>query len=323
MPRTRNVLIGAAAIAGVLAYLSYSESDPLDHSRLVTDGPIFNPGEIIDINGKSVYTVYLKHPTSTTCILFMHGMGGQLGQFESQIAHFSKRYSVLAIDLVGHGQSPNTNNPEHYQSDSLAQDLAFVLRLYCAKYSNVICIGHSYGCALVARMYTELSEQEKSMIKGVVLLGPTSRLGLKDTESAKTVAKIPDFILDFMRYIDRWGGADSLSVRRILGPEADILVRQKQLLYNRFTPTPVIKQTLSNATFTPKEMYAAIQAPMILIGGSYDKICPPDPNVNDIQMWSELPKDRVYILKTGHMMPLEDPVGVIDCIEKLLGMIHL
>ena len=44
-------------------------------------------------------------------LILLHGNGESSDYFEHQMAHFCKRYHVIAIDTRGHGQSPRGNKP--------------------------------------------------------------------------------------------------------------------------------------------------------------------------------------------------------------------
>lgn len=53
---------------------------------------------------------YIEKGEGTPLVL-LHGNGGSLECFKSQIEYFSKKYRVIALDTRGHGKSPRGDKP--------------------------------------------------------------------------------------------------------------------------------------------------------------------------------------------------------------------
>lgn len=77
-------------------------------------------------------------------LFFIHGVGGALDIWGSQLDFFSRLgYEVIALDLAGHGSSSAPQIAAAYTFYALAEDIRLIFKRYARK-RNIL-IGHSYG----------------------------------------------------------------------------------------------------------------------------------------------------------------------------------
>ncbi|KTG23095.1 hypothetical protein cypCar_00009110 [Cyprinus carpio] len=98
-----------------------------------------------------------KGTHSDVALFFIHGVGGSLHIWGSQLDFFSRLgYEVIAPDLAGHGASTAPQIAAAYTFYALAEDLRAIFKRYSRK-RNIL-IGHSYGgVVLVAFLGTRVS----------------------------------------------------------------------------------------------------------------------------------------------------------------------
>jgi pimeloyl-ACP methyl ester carboxylesterase len=99
---------------------------------------------------------------ATRPVVFVHGFGCDLIDWDSQVAHLSQNYQTIAVDLRGHGSSPGAATDcsiERYGAD--VAELMRALALPPA-----VLVGHSLGCRVVA----EAALQAPAHTAGVVLV---------------------------------------------------------------------------------------------------------------------------------------------------------
>jgi len=84
------------------------------------------------------YEVYGNGPIT---LLFIHGSFIDQTYWAGQVAHFKNRYTVITIDLAGHGQSGTSR--EQWTIGSMADDVVYFVKELMLK--NVILIAHSLG----------------------------------------------------------------------------------------------------------------------------------------------------------------------------------
>lgn len=89
------------------------------------------------------YSVYGKGDVT---LVFVHGWSCDSRYWHRQVPYFSKRFSVVTVDLAGHGHSgPGRRS---YTVASFGEDVRAVVEKVRAK--RVILVGHSMGGAVIA-----------------------------------------------------------------------------------------------------------------------------------------------------------------------------
>jgi hypothetical protein len=122
-------------------------------------------------------------------LFFIHGVGGSAMIWKNQLDFFSQKgYECIAIDLLGHGLS---SKPAHaaslYTFRDIASDLIYLFDNYVCNLnkdetdknstgdenaknnvinSNIVVIGHSYGCSFA----TYLAQHRKEFISKLILI---------------------------------------------------------------------------------------------------------------------------------------------------------
>lgn len=93
--------------------------------------------------------------TGNTTLLFVHGSYINQTYWAAQVAYFSLRYTVVTLDLPGHGLSGK--NRKNWSTKNFAEDVRTVIEELSLR--NVILIAHSWGsdvCLMVATTYPQL-----------------------------------------------------------------------------------------------------------------------------------------------------------------------
>ncbi|MBI5828036.1 MAG: alpha/beta fold hydrolase [Chloroflexi bacterium] len=80
-------------------------------------------------------------------IVFVHGFGGQAGQWRHQLRKFGNANRVIALDLRGHGQSDKPAG--QYTMTEIQSDVEKALEVLEVPEKFVL-VGHSFGGALVS-----------------------------------------------------------------------------------------------------------------------------------------------------------------------------
>ena len=111
------------------------------------------------------YTKSGNHPKT---IVFIHGNSSSSCYWKTALeSNLANSYTLLAIDLPGHGDTPRSTTPEtDYTIQGMAKQVVSFLKTQIQ--DNFILIGHSLGCNIIGEIAPEL----KGCV-GILLTGPS------------------------------------------------------------------------------------------------------------------------------------------------------
>lgn len=251
-------------------------------------------------------------------IFLIHGLGGQLNQFQNLIDHFSHFSEVVAVDLPGHGRSEYKPNWKIYTADFFVRILEQVL-ISCVQETGreIVIVGHSMGCILG----TMLAKRLGIRCIGIITICPPASLdkGLKDMQAV--LGYLPAFIFNMFRAVDRLGGLSSPSVMRMVGKTAPEEVKLKQLRWNLQVNTQAWMRTAAQMKPLTREQWHSLDCPVYMIGAEEDQVTPPS-NIDMIRSWLG-PKsadiEHTIIHDAGHACIVERPEVVCGLISDFIS----
>jgi sigma-B regulation protein RsbQ len=89
--------------------------------------------------------------TGDVVLFFVHGAFMDQSYWTKQVDYFSRKYTVVTMDLPGHGKSGKERT--HWNVENFAEDVSFVIQQLCLQ--NVVLIGHSLGADINLMMATK------------------------------------------------------------------------------------------------------------------------------------------------------------------------
>lgn len=118
-------------------------------------------------DGKSQYAKldgarihYKNYGKGRDALVLVHGWGSNLDHWRDQIPDFSKRNRVIALDLLGHGES---DKPQvAYNMDLFANAIDAVMRE--AKVERAVLVGHSMGVPVARQFYRKYPQKTLGII---------------------------------------------------------------------------------------------------------------------------------------------------------------
>lgn len=103
---------------------------------------------------------YVNYGKGSDALVLIHGWTCNVDNWRDQIPDFAKRNRVIAIDLLGHGQS---DKPEiAYSMDLFARVVDAVLR--DAKVERAVLVGHSMGTPVARQFYRKYPEKTVAIV---------------------------------------------------------------------------------------------------------------------------------------------------------------
>ncbi|KAG7786967.1 hypothetical protein KL910_001297 [Ogataea haglerorum] len=255
----------------------------------------------------------LQHDTldkieSLPVLVFVHGLGGQLSQFEPILQEFRNCTDVFGVDLPGFGNSKVSTKtpkfrltqytdeelarleqdaknlvPEDYTSENIADLLNTILS---TKFPNrrFILVAHSMGTHLATRLINLLPEGK---VEALVMVSPPNLAPMNLPRALRVAlgvfSSLPR-LFDIYRFVDRVGGLYSPSVNKFIYPETnDWLKRATQFRWNLDTESETFLNYLNGfhlvssaeLVAAAKKIINSTNEPRILICcGDADRVTP-------------------------------------------------
>ena len=114
------------------------------------------PTIIVDnaISADGVSIAYEVRGEGEPALVFVHGWSNNRNTWEAELAHFSQKYKVVAIDLAGFGASGN--NREKWTMGAFGEDVAAVIKQIGL--DDAVLIGHSMGGPVILEAAKRIPE---------------------------------------------------------------------------------------------------------------------------------------------------------------------
>ncbi|CAO3675099.1 unnamed protein product [Rhizopus stolonifer] len=219
-----------------------------EHELVIEKEPdiIAENTQFVDINGRRLRIVHIIHELGSRVplIVFIHGLGGQVSQWQHQIEYFSQTAHILAIDLLGCGKSEVVNDWDAYTTEALVESVKELLTDRY-KHPNTVIIAHSYGCSIAS--FVAACPDIQPRLFGLILISPKEHFNAHQLKARQNLKWIPNWLFNCSEIVNRKGLLYSKSVNQFLGSEADEDIRRNQLKWNIQSKTPVYKRFLSGA----------------------------------------------------------------------------
>ncbi|WBW71185.1 lipid particle hydrolase [Schizosaccharomyces osmophilus] len=251
--------------------------------------------------------------------VFLHGLGGQMAQFEGLFNFIPKEYSVFSLDYCGCGLSKRAFNshigrsPRELTTDGLTNIIEKVIEKHIFPSDSIVLVGHSMGASIATRLAKRLGGK----CEALVLLAPKNRFKKGELELIRRIQKIPSPIFSLYRLFDRWKGLNSPSVNRCFSSKATPAQRAKLWIWNRESDTFIWKMMLMGieSVLTPSFVFPSV--PTLIITGDEDSISPP----SEKELYQDLQNDFSFqVVEAGHCLLVEKPHEIYQKIHSFLRL---
>jgi pimeloyl-ACP methyl ester carboxylesterase len=256
-------------------------------------------------NGQRLFYV-LAGPDGAPPMVFIHGLGGSSTTWETVLGRFAETHRVLAVDLLGHGQS-DAGDPAivDYSIGGLARAVCELVR--AMSLSSITVIGHSLGGAIAATAALE----EPDLISRLVLVDSA---GIGDEINPRLVELVT-------------GEPSAAAARELLGlffyDERFVLdsgVDEYLLAWSRPGADTAIRAVASSAFDGSSQRLgidlARLRQPVLVVWGSEDRVIPVSyANVAE----ADIPAAEVTIIPSaGHAPQIEAAAAFTEAVEQFI-----
>jgi len=155
--------------------------------------------------------VYKKAGNGELTLVFVHCWGCDKSYWEGQLKYFSNKYTVIAIDLAGHGESgldrKDPANGTGWTVENYGKDVKAVVEK--ENLTDVILIGHSMGGPVVLSAAQQLGNKVKALI------------AIDTFQDIEEVFSKEQFDAFYKRFEDDFSDATKKYISSIFGNKAD------------------------------------------------------------------------------------------------------
>ena len=245
-----------------------------------------------------VRIVYEVHGTATTGLVFVHGWSCDRSYWSGQLKPFSDRFTVVAMDLAGHGESGLGRTTQ--SMSAFGDDVAAVVEKIDLR--RVVLIGHSMGGDVVL----EAARRLKERVAGLIWVDT-----YKDLSHLSTPEQIQAFAAKFR---GNFSETTRSFVRSMFPPTADKALVERIASDMASAPENVAIPALEAAFAYAHEVPAvlkALQLPLVAINPGT-----PPTNVENLRSHGV---DAVLMPGVGHFLMMEDPATFNRLLEDVLA----
>lgn len=234
-------------------------------------------------------------------LVFVHGWSCNRSYWEGQLQPFSRQFTVVAVDLAGHGESGVGR--ERWTMAAFGGDVAAVVNKLGLE--HVILIGHSMGGDVIV----EAARVLQGRVAGLIWVDTYRQLGTKRTAD-QIQEMIKPFRNDFVETTRAF-------VRGMFLPNSDqSLVKRVAVHMSSAPPTVALGAFESTVSFS-LEIPGALRElglPVVAIN--------PDYRPTDIESLRQHSVEVMFMPGVGHFLMVEDPArfnGILEtAIRKLV-----
>ena len=237
---------------------------------------------------------------SDFAVVMLHGWASNIELFRPSANLVATKYRVLAMDLPGHGETPEP--PTDWHVDDYADFVTHFLAHFGVK--RVILLGHSYGGRVIIKLAA--LDRLPFRIERIVLIDSAGVLPIRTPQQERKIRTYKTL----KKLLDN-------RVVRFLIPETVKEWKSRQGSADYRNATPVMRQCLVMAVNEDLTEYLPkVRQETLLIWGDKDTATP----IRDAKIMEEkMPNAGLAVIEgTGHYSFLEDPVRFRGILQAFL-----
>ena len=245
-------------------------------------------GPFITLSPDNVHIEYHLYGQGEPAVILVHGWACDANYWQAQIAPLAAHYTVVAVNLAGHGAS--SANRSDWSIGNYAQDVAAVARQIPNR--QLVLVGHSMGAAVALAATPLLGDR----VIGIIAVEALRSVGEPPLTAAEIERRVAPFSADFI------GATRQLVSDSLFEKGADPVLVQK-VAYDMSLEPPVVAvaslRALLATDLTP--LLAAIHVPVYAINSD---LLPTDA----ARIRKSVPGLTLDVLDhSGHFLMLEAP----------------
>jgi len=262
--------------------------------------------QIVNSAAGLVHIQYRLYGSGEPLVVLIHGWSCDSNYWSAQIADLKSRYTVVTVDLAGHGGSGA--NRSDWSMGAFGDDVAAVVNAL-PQHPKVVLIGHSMGGPVAV----EAARRLQSRVVGVIGVDTFKGVGAPPPPAAETAARMKAFETDFI------GNTRTLVTTSFFTKNSDpALVRRIADDMSQAPPAVAVPAARAMNSWDAVTAIKALTVPIIAVNSDLG----PPARTGEIRKFAPA-FDAVIVDGLGHFLMMEDPKRVnpiLDAqIQKILA----
>ncbi len=281
------------------------------------DGSAQDRGPIRVDAGGVVLAVTSSGPAEAPPVVVLHGFTGSATAMQGVNEMLGEVYRVVAIDLVGHGESDAPGDPSLYTMANCVSQVLGVLDALGIRRAHFV--GYSMG----GRVALSLAVAQPTRAASLVLVGVSPGEGDSAARAARVEAdeSLAQAILDggIEGFVDRWMALPLFASQSRLGKQALAAARSQRLGCRPEGLAHSLRGMGSGAMPPLHGRLGELDVPVLLVAGAEDaKFCALAETLREA-----LPRAEVRVIpEAGHAAHLEQPAAFAAGCLTFLGAVE-
>jgi len=244
-------------------------------------------------------------------LLLIHGFTGSVDAWgEDTLKGLSQGFQVVAVDLLGHGASDVSEDPERYATDEMLRDLCQVLD--AAAVDRARWLGYSMG----GRIALAGAIRRPSRVSALILESASPGLAGENERRARRRADeaLAEGILrgGMEAFVDHWMGLPLFATQGKLSNQIQEANRERRLKNSPEALAACLRGNGTGAQPSFWEDLGAIQTPTLLLAGEEDRKFTEIARRMAEKMFEA---DLRVIPRSGHSIHLENPFAWLAAVR--------
>lgn len=257
--------------------------------------PDGTPRIVVAADGTHVQ--YRMYGSGEPALVFIHGWSCDSNYWRAQVPEFQKKYTVVTVDLAGHGGTDGARN--EWTMARFGQDVATAVS--AVPNQKLVLIGHSMGGPVAV----EAARAIGSRVIGIIGVDTFKSIGAPAPSKQQVDAIIRPFEVDFI------GHTRSLVTEHFFPKSSDPQLINKIAYDMSLSPPRVaIPSMRALLEYDYTKPLADVSVPVVAINSDLDG------PTNEVRIRKVLPKFRAVTLAgDGHFLMMEDPARFNPALE--------
>lgn len=265
------------------------------------------------LNGER-YHLHHSDDLTKPPLLLLHGFTGSSANWDHLLPMFGARYSVIGVDILGHGRSTSPPDPNRYTMAQVAADLIALLDRW--QIEQTALLGYSMG----GRLALYLACHYPARFSQLIL--ESSSPGLATAAERAARRQSDEALADWIEahgieaLVDRWEKLPLWASQQQLAEAVRERLRQQRRQNNSVGLANSLRGMGTGAQPSLWEKLPELALPTLLIAGELDSKFVA---INE-QMVGLLPNGRLHLIpQAGHTTHLERPLEFATAVTNFLA----